>query len=61
MTLQKQVMECQELEQRQRETQMKINFYSQQNEKLQSEKEYLTKNILEQIRPEVRISIYFQQ
>ena len=61
MTLQKQVMECQELEQRQRETQMKINFYSQQNEKLQSEKENLTKNILEQIRPEVRISIYFQQ
>ena len=53
MTLQKQVFECEQLEERQRQLQMNINFYSAEKEKLQSEKENLTKTILEQIRPEV--------
>jgi len=55
MTLQKQVMECQELEQRQRELQKNINFYKEQQEKIQSEKENQIKKILEQIKPEVKI------
>ena len=54
MNLQKQVKECQELEQRQRELQMNINFYKEQNEKLQSEKENQIQLILKQIQPEVR-------
>ena len=53
MTLQKQVLECEQLEQRQRQLQMNINFYSAEKDKLQSKKENLTKEILEQIRPEV--------
>ena len=47
MTLQKQVMECQELEARQRELQMQVT-------KIQSEKENQIRKILEQIKPEVR-------
>jgi len=52
MNLQKQVKECQELEQRQRELQMNINFYKEQNAKLQSEKENQIQLILKQIQPE---------
>lgn len=52
MSIQKQVMECQELEKRQRELQMNINFYKEQNEKLQSKKENQIQLFLEQIKPE---------
>ena len=54
MTLQKQVMECQEMEQKQRELQRNINFYKEQQEKLQSKQENQIKKILEQIKPEVK-------
>ena len=59
MTLQKQVMECQEMEQRQRELQRNINFYKEQQEQLQSKKENQIKKILEQIKPEVKLNILF--
>ena len=59
MSLQKQVMECQELEHRQRELQRNIDFYKEQQEKIQSEKENQIKKILEQIKPEVKLEILF--
>ena len=59
MSLQKQVMECQELEHRQRELQRNIDFYKEQQEKIQSEKENQIKKILEQIKPEVKLKILF--
>ena len=59
MTLQKQVMECQEMEQKQRELQRNINFYKEQQEKLQSKQENQIKKILEQIKPEVKLNILF--
>ena len=52
MTLQKQVMECQELEARQRELQVQVK-------KIQSEKENQIRKILEQIKPEVRALKYY--
>ena len=52
MTLQKQVMECQELEARQRELQVQVK-------KIQSEKENQIRKILEQIKPEVRTLKYY--
>ena len=52
MTLQKQVMECQELEARQRELQMQVT-------KIQSEKENQIRKILEQIKPKVRTQRYY--
>ena len=52
MTLQKQVMECQELEARQRELQMQVT-------KNQSEKENQIRKILEQIKPKVRSLRYY--
>ena len=52
MTLQKQVMECQELEARQRELQVQVI-------KIQSEKENQIRKILEQIKPEVRTLKYY--
>ena len=51
MTLQKQVMECQELEARQRELQMQVT-------KIQSEKENQIRKILEQIKPKVKTLKY---
>ena len=52
MTLQKQVMECQELEARQRDLQLQVK-------KIQSEKENQIRKILEQIKPEVRTLKYY--
>ena len=52
MTIQKQVMECQELEARQRELQVQVK-------KIQSEKENQIRKILEQIKPEVRTLKYY--
>ena len=52
MTLQKQVMECQELEARQRELQVQVK-------KIQSEKENQIRKILEQIKPKVRTQRYY--
>ena len=52
MTIQKQVMECQELEARQRELQVQVK-------KIQSEKENQIRKILEQIKPKVRTQRYY--
>ena len=52
MTLQKQVMECQELEARQRDLQLQVK-------KIQSEKENQIRKILEQIKPKVRTQRYY--